>query len=163
MIVGIDPGLTGGIALVSGNTVLDAAPTPTFEIGSKRDLDEHGLDRFIKQIKADHPDVTALVELVGPMPKQGVVSMFNFGGVYRATRQALASAGIPYQLVTPQKWKRALGLSADKDEALRLASRLLPASVKFWTPQRGIISKDQCKGVAEAALIALYGAKKFLP
>jgi crossover junction endodeoxyribonuclease RuvC len=58
---------------------------------------------------------------------------------------------VPQVYVTPGKWKRFYGLSAEKEKSRELAIQTWPASDAFRR------KKDH--GRAEAALLALYGAK----
>jgi len=83
--------------------------------------------------------------------------MFSFGTMAGALETSLVAAGIPYKKVPPSVWKPALGCTQDKDQTLERASILMPKSVEFWTPKRGVRTKEACKGIAEAALIAYYG------
>ena len=66
------------------------------------------------------------------------------------TSRVVAANFIPLTMVAPLKWKRALGVPADKDGARARASQLLPAHAGLWCRV-----KDD--GRAEAALIAYYG------
>lgn len=151
--LGIDPGLSGAIAfldLAAGR--LEVHDVPTFTLGRggkmKREVDTVGLARLID---AGGPISHAYVEQVGAMPGQGVASMFAFGKVFGIILGILAAGFVPLTLVTPQKWKRALGVPAEKDGARARASQLLPAHAALWTRV-----KDD--GRAEAAMIALWGA-----
>jgi crossover junction endodeoxyribonuclease RuvC len=65
---------------------------------------------------------------------------------------AVASSFVPTEYVSPQKWKRHFGLTSDKDESRRAASRLLPKSAHLW-------ARVKDDGRAEAALLAIYGAR----
>lgn len=80
--------------------------------------------------------------------------MFAFGKAYGTLRGVVAALGIPMTVVSPVTWKRALGVPAAKDGARARASQLLPDAAAHW--QR---VKDH--GRAEAALIALYGLRRF--
>jgi crossover junction endodeoxyribonuclease RuvC len=79
-IVGIDPGLSGGIAfydpLVSNLVTMEM---PVLEAGSKskRVIDELELARMFDDKSASIKKV--FIEQVNAMPKQGVTSTFNFG------------------------------------------------------------------------------------
>ena len=168
MIVGIDPGYSVAVAVYDpeNNRVVEAEPIPTFEIKKgksvKTELNEHKLVALFRDLKARDPNIVGVIEDVHAMTGQGVTSMFNFGGVFRAIRIAMVAAGIPYHLVQPAVWKKSLACPADKDGALMRASQLMPDAVDEWTPKRGHRTKEVCKGVAEAAMIALYGARKIL-
>lgn len=165
MILGIDPGLTGALALYDAqdNRIFTTSNIPTLSLKRngkiKSSLNFHALAQIVKGWAESSRDLKAVLELVGAMPGQGVSSMFSFGKVVGAVEMAIVSAGIPYTYVTPAVWKKALGCTADKDATLFRASQLMPASVKEWTPVRGVRNKEECKGIAEAALIAYYGAK----
>lgn len=154
LVLGVDPGLSGALALydVRVNSVENVRDMPTIEAGtgSKRIVDEATLaawvDAYAKHIRH------AYVEKVGAMPGQGVTSMFSFGTSYGIVRGIIAANMIPMTFVTPQRWKKALGVPAAKDGARARASQLLPVSSGLW-------SRVKDDGRAEAALIALYGAK----
>lgn len=154
MILGVDPGLSGALALydVAAENMFGVFDMPTIKAGtdSKRVIDESALavlvDSHARRIRH------AFVEKVGAMPGQGVTSMFSFGCSYGIVRGILAANMIPMTFVPPQRWKKALGVPAAKDGARARASQLLPHSSGLWPRV-----KDD--GRAEAFLIALYGAK----
>lgn len=165
MILGIDPGLSGALVVYDPqtNSIISAASTPTLSIQrngkTKQALDFHRLCHAITAFARKAPDLRAIIELVGAMPGQGVSSVFAFGNVTGAIEMAVVAAGVPYSKVTPMKWKKVLGCTADKDSTLLRASQLMPQSVAWWTPIRLERDKQQCIGIAEAALIAYYGSK----
>lgn len=98
---------------------------------------------------ADH----VYLERVSSRPKEGVASAFKFGTVFGGLRALAAAKIIPTTLVTPNVWKKHYGIMASKQGAVLRASELFPSwATEFRGPRGGI--KD---GVAEAALIALYG------
>ena len=82
--IGIDPGKTGGLALIRDGFVADLAPMPV--IG--KEPDEARLADWLRReaLTESRPGVFAVLEKVGAMPKQGVTSMFNFGRCYGAIR-----------------------------------------------------------------------------
>jgi len=88
------------------------------------------------------------MEQVHAMPKQGISSTWNFARAVGVI-SAVCELTFPnsFTLVSPQRWKKHFGLSADKNEALDLARKLFPkASLK--------LKKDINR--AEALLIAEY-------
>lgn len=162
--IGIDPGLHGAIAAIAvvsdvkfGDAISPAslyvADMPTHEItvnGKKRtQIDKHRLRDILTGIG---PGCRAFVEDVHSMPKQGVASSFKFGFVAGAIQQAVVDAGFELTLVPPQVWKRRFGLTSDKDAARARASAVFPGSAHLW-------SRKKDDGRAEAALLALYGAR----
>lgn len=152
-IIGVDPGLSGAVAIYDTETgAAETHPMPVHQLArggkNKREIDLHGLAALIVGNRIGH----AFVEQVGAMPGQGTASMFAFGKAYGVVLGVLAAAGVPMTLVPPQRWKKALGVPAAKDGARARASQLLPDAAHQW-----VKSKDD--GRAEAALIALYGAR----
>jgi crossover junction endodeoxyribonuclease RuvC len=158
--IGIDPGLTGALALYDpASGAPDVRDMPVFVVpkaggsGKRTELDVFGMAAILDEWSAWK--LRAFVEQVGATPQMGVTSAFSFGGSYWAARMACAAHFIPTELVSPQRWKRDLNVKggADKSDAVRArASALLPLHASFWTR-----AKDD--GRAEAALIALYGAR----
>jgi crossover junction endodeoxyribonuclease RuvC len=151
--IGIDPGLSGAIAVWPENGEPVVNDMPTFEItvnGKKKT--QIDLAQLARTTPQSWQSWHAFIENPGAMPGNGAVSMFNFGFACGVAQMAVAAAGIPYTLVKPAIWKRALGLTADKDASRQLASRLFPQSAHLWARK-----KDD--GRAEAVLLAYYGSK----
>lgn len=154
--IGIDPGLSGALALYNPATDdLDVRDMPTFVLpkgprGKRTELDIYGIAQIIDAWSG--VKVRAAVEFVSASPQMGVTSAFSFGGSYWAARMALAAHFMPHDVVTPQVWKRDLKVPASKDGARARASALLPRHAYLWTR-----AKDD--GRAEAALIALWAAR----
>lgn len=139
--IGIDPGKKGGIAIIAGGNN-EVYPYT---------------DDTLKLVAANASKTNALcfVEKVSAMPKQGVTSMFNFGKSYGYILGVLEANGIPYQTVSPQRWKRHFGLDNDKRKSIVTAKRLFPA-LSLLPTERCRVESD---GMAEALLIALYAQR----
>lgn len=150
--VGIDPGATGAIAFyapASGELVVHDAPV--YKIGTRTRLDVHTLALILNNAGVRR----VLIEDVHALPNQGVTSMFSFGFAFGAVQAAVATLMLPFELVTPQRWKKLYGLTADKDAARRMACRELPQYAPLWRLKKH-------HGRAEAALLALLCAKGLL-
>jgi crossover junction endodeoxyribonuclease RuvC len=146
-ILGIDPGVGGGLAQLSGGQVVAVWPMPVFNVTkTKRRTDPDGLANLVRGLAPDH----AFVELVGSRPGEGHAGAFSFGKSAGVIEGVLAGLGVARTLVTPAQWKFALRVPADKHGARARASQLFPAASTLWT-----LAKDD--GKAEAALIALWG------
>lgn len=153
-ILGVDPGLSGALALLSSDgaalSILDV-PTTTRKVGKslKRQIDPYALASWLELHRGRI--AFAMVEQVGAMPGQGVTSSFNFGFTAGAIRGCLAGAGITVRTVPPVVWKRKFGLLGQgKDASRGEASRRLPSHAAAW-------SRAKDDGRAEAALLAIYG------
>jgi hypothetical protein len=145
-VLGVDPGVTGGIAFLLPSGVIIAEDIPT--AGGEVDV-----DALVRRVREINPGF-AVIERAGAMPKQGVSSTFKYGMAYGALRTVVALCNIPYQLVTPGKWKKHFGLDSDKEKSRALAIRLWPGC--------GLFERKKDHGRAEAALIARYGIENRL-
>ena len=142
--LGIDPGQSGGIAVVT-LTWAAAVKMPATE---KDILDE------IRGWPAD--GTVAVIESVHAMPGQGVTSMFTFGQNYGALRMALTAAGIPWKAVTPQKWQKHFGLTGGKDDKTAKKNRHKAEA------QRRFPKLKITHATADALLIALYAKETYV-
>ena len=157
MIIGIDPGLDGALAVYAPkNHIVTtyAMPTVPGKKPGSRQLDYRTLWQFLcdRRLHVSH----VVIEDVHAMPKQGVVSSFNFGAMVGACKMAVAALGVPYTLVPPATWKAALGVSADKQSCLARATQLFPVDSGQWTQSINKRPKATQDGPAEAALLAYY-------
>lgn len=134
--LGCDPGLGGGLAIISQAS---AVPTTYKMPETERDL----FDLVYSLRTWEDLPVIAAVEKVHSSPQMGVTSAFTFGMGYGALRMALIGAGIPFRDVRPQEWQKKLGCltRGDKNVSKAMAQQLFPA-VKFT------------HATADAALIA---------
>lgn len=152
IVAGIDPGKSGAIFLYDGVAGLHACEgIPLIEAGPKGKTQPDYLawwnvwEQLVWQ--ADH----VFIERVGAMPGQGVTSMFNFGYVVGLAYGLVLAARKPHTFITPQSWKKAVGLSgSDGEQSRKRASQLMPSSATFWPLKKH-------DGRAEAALIAYVG------
>jgi hypothetical protein len=142
-ILGIDPGITGGIAALYPNGRIEAYDIPTVD-GSV------DVDALVRRVRKQAPRL-AVIEKAQAMPKQGVVSVFKYGCAYGALCAVTALCEIPTHLVSPRKWKSHFGLDADKEKSRALAIRLWPGC--------GLFERKKDHGRSEAALLARYGTE----
>ena len=146
IIMGIDPGQKGGVAIIVRGEVSVYFPMP----------DCNGLSDKIGIWGRDFK--MCYVEKVHSMPKQGVASTFKFGKHYGEILGILTALQIPYQLVTPQAWKKVVLEGLDwkgkgKEVAIEYVQRRYP-SVNLLATER---SRKPHDGMADAICIARYG------
>lgn len=106
MIIAIDPGKSGGIAWSDHNVRAEAVKMPDTPKGILDYL------RYLKNIYKENPSADGCVcylEKVGPMPKQGVTSVWTFGEHYGTLQAILLCLEIPKKDVTPAVWQKAIG------------------------------------------------------
>jgi crossover junction endodeoxyribonuclease RuvC len=153
--LGVDPGLTGALAFVqtdddgsvAGVEVHDA---PVFQISRNGRQNTSQLNiHATSELLVCRPVVYAVIEQVGPMPKQGVASAFTFGRVYGQLEALVAATSISYELVQPNAWKQRFQLTGkDKDASRETATRLFPTAAESF-------KRKADDGRAEAALLGL--------
>jgi crossover junction endodeoxyribonuclease RuvC len=145
-ILGVDPGISGAIAFYfpSHPQMISSEDIPVVA----GEIDAATLAARIDRMRPH----LAIVERVGAMPKQGVSSTFKFGTAYGVAQGVIAALKVPVHFVTPGKWKRHFGLSAEKEEARARALQL-------WPGRSELFSRKRDHGRAEAALIARYGSE----
>lgn len=150
MIIGIDPGLTGAIAMAGPDCipVLLDLPIVAKLSGKGNELSARlllaAMSAYAKDIDA------AYVERVHAMPGQGVTGMFSLGRTVGVIDGILASLGIQTYYVEPNRWKRELGLTGkEKDAARTMAISLYPQAADQLSRKKDI-------GRADALLIAHY-------
>lgn len=148
VVVGIDPGATGGIGVVDAKTgrFIEGKLLPYVEISRKMSLpDVRELTGFLVTLDITYDVEAVIVEQVSAMPGQGVSSMFKFGAGYGALLAVVLLQGLPLHLVTPSKWKREMNLAANKALSLGTARRLWPDAP---------LTRKKDEGLAEALLLA---------
>jgi Holliday junction resolvasome RuvABC endonuclease subunit len=155
MIIGIDPGVTGALVLLSHNgRVVEAIDMPvrTFSRSDNRmakRLDPEAISVVLRRWCEVFDPKRAIVENVHASPGMGVSSAFSFGHGAGVLEACVTLAGLEPHYVSPSAWKRALGVPADKEASMQRASTLLGTS-EHWPLKKH-------HGRAEAAMLALYG------
>ena len=129
-IIGIDPGLSGAIAILEKNKVKDIFSIPVMPEGkkNKRQLNSAQLVKLLKNNINPDEETVIVVEQVNAMPGQGVTSMFNFGQTFGAIKGIAAALELPIFFVRPSKWKKHFDLiNSSKDASRTKAIEMYPA------------------------------------
>ena len=110
IIIGIDPGLSGGIAVLKDNIIKNLYDMPVMSEGkkNKRQLNSAQLVKIIKENIQEKEETAIVVEQVNAMPGQGVTSMFNFGQTFGAIKGISAALGLPIFLFAQLNGKNIL-------------------------------------------------------
>ena len=141
-IVGIDPGLSGAIAILENNKILNLYDMPVMPEGkkNKRQLNSAQLVSIIKENTKIGEEKAVVVEQVNAMPGQGVTSMFNFGQTFGAIKGVCAALELPIFFVRPAKWKKHFELiNASKDSSRTKVIEMYP------TLSNDLAKKKRCK------------------
>lgn len=151
MILGIDCGVTGALALidmegrlstVTDMPAVDKAVAPALLADWLCEVeDEYGRNTL------------AVVERLHAMPPPiGSKANFSKGHSYGVVLGALATLRCPIEAPTPAAWKKAIGVTSDKETARKKALDLWPA----WS-ETFRLKKHADR--AEAALLAEWGRR----
>jgi crossover junction endodeoxyribonuclease RuvC len=152
-VLAIDPGLSGAFCLVSDQgDILAIGDLPVAGEGTRSRIDAANLGLLVRSLEPSR----AIVEQVGAMPGQGVSSMFRFGQSVGTIAGVLGALAVPVEWVTPAKWKRAVGISADKE-----GGRL--KAIETWPKQASQFARKKDHGRAEAALLGLWAVQQHRP
>lgn len=157
MIIGIDPGQNGAIAWEGegGHPRVERFPEHAYQMASqfKRIVGDKGMK------------CVCFLEKVHAMPKQGVVSTWNFSGSYHRIEMGIAMLNVPIVDVTPQKWMKHFqekhGLMSKKQLAYQ--TKVEAVTDTAWKNYLHEFSKkfykefDYSRDVADAMLILKYG------
>ena len=147
--IGIDPGLTGGVAVIDNQeNVLLCIPMPL----KGKELDARLLATYIQRY-SKKGNLLAVLEKVAAMPGQGVCAMFTFGQVVGEIKSVLKVLAVPYQEVRPIAWKAVIlaGLPWKADyQRLKLEKGLSPAEEKEI---RKVHNSKKAKAKKEAKLV----------
>jgi len=140
--VGIDPGVSGGVAIIGADGLKAHKCPPTI-------LDMCETLRYATTGLSGFQGVYCVIESVHSMPGQGVASTFKFGKNFGQWLGILASLQIPYREVTPHKWMKHYG-ALPKDKTQR------KNHLKHLAQQRYPSDKITLS-TADAVLLAVYG------
>ena len=151
-IIGIDPGLSGAIAVLKSNKVLNIFDMPVMSEGkkNKRQLNSALLVNLIKENIDSDEEVSVVVEQVNAMPGQGVTSMFNFGQTFVAIKGVCAALELPIFFVRPSKWKKHFELINSSKDSSRTKT------IEMYPKLSNQLSKKKDVNKSDAILIARY-------
>lgn len=141
--VGIDPGKTGAtfwVDEVGFSTVIDMPKT---------------VSGLLETLSIFGDRCHVFLEQQASRPKQSSVATFTHAKQYGEIIGILTALRVPFELVRPQVWTKAMGIpsGADKRVHVEKAQALYP-DVQFTGPRGGLLD-----GRADACLLATYGQR----
>ena len=145
IIVGIDPGLSGAIAILEDNKVLGIFDMPVMAEGkkNKRQLNSSQLVNIITDNTDNTQEIAVIVEQVNAMPGQGVTSMFNFGQTFGAIKGVCAALKLPIFFVRPSKWKKHFELiNSSKDSSRTKVIEMYPSLSNQLSKKKDVNKSD---------------------
>lgn len=159
-VLGIDPGLKGGFAILSiarPREIVYLDDLPVNEGGIDASAFASFLDMYGKQIRfcvIEKVSAMTYTDSHGQKRGQGAAASFNFGKGFGLVLGCLHSAQIPLFEIAPSVWKILLNLSSAKHDSIVKAHELYPSC-------REKIKLKKHDGRAESLLLAHFGAEKF--
>jgi hypothetical protein len=157
LILGIDPGFTGALALYDSATshLVAAIDMPlahqSLLNGPQRPtIDASMILCLIRPYQSEI--VLAVLEKVSAMPGQGVSSMFRFGEGFGVIQGIIHALNIRLLMPPPAVWKSQMKVTADKKSSLAKVRKEFPE-------QAHIFARQKDNGRAEALLLAMFGAR----
>lgn len=181
LMIGVDPGLKGGIAILEGNKpvplLLAAMPLikPAVKGGKKKGRDQYDVEGIVSILRRARATglCTGVVEKLHPLPAMiarkkgakgsplvaagGSIANYNRGGSFWGFVFLFAALGIPLEPVLPRTWQKEMfkGTSSGdtKQRSIIAAQRLFPGVSLLPT----VKSRKKSDGLSDALLLAGYG------
>lgn len=153
LVLGVDPGQTGAIALLADGQPAGFIDMPTKERrAGGLQIDGASLAAQIRGVRQQHAGAYtfAVIEQVSAGPGQGVSGMFRFGQADGIVRGVLDALGIPSIEVHPLTWKRYLQLQGQEKDAARLMV------LQRFPGLAAMLARKKDVGRADALLVALW-------
>lgn len=168
LIVGIDPGLKGGITLYEDGKLYEVHHMPTYEITKgtgkakkvKKYVDGYELHKIIRATFAGNLRPTVYIEDVHSMFGMAAQTNFAMGHGLGCVHTAVRVLGLGFYFAPPRTWQKKVWIDDDmvfdekkcgkrdtKRTSLNAAKRILP-------DYKWMISKD---GLFDAALVGYFG------
>jgi hypothetical protein len=153
IVVGIDPGAGGGMAVLVGGTLTSFGKMPATE---------GDLLLWFQDLRKNAGEtlIYACIEKVGGYTGQGQPgsAMFNFGWGYGSVRMAAMAVGCSLEEVTPRTWQKQFGIvPRGKDEKKSVFKNRLKAKAQQLVPGAPLTL-----ATCDALLIAIYHQRQLM-
>ena len=153
LIIGIDPGMTGAIAILRGEEMA------VHEFTASADGKRISIPPWMRAMDTFDGEVHVFIEDINATPKFGSQTSFKMGralGALETWASMIPGASIEY--VKPMKWKKAFGLVLAKKLNANEAKRVSLECARRLFPQVDL-HRVADHNKAEALLIAEYGRR----
>lgn len=160
IVIGIDPGLTGAVAVMDHNGVRAVFDIPTMPVPGagpkalvKNKIDGRALCQLLlKHCPASEGKPRVFLEKVSTMggANNAVQTQGSLMRSLGAIETVIECLNYPMEQVAPQSWKKQFGIGSDKTKGLEAARRLHPEVLAD-------LKRVKDHNRAEAVLLAHYG------
>lgn len=154
--IGVDNGLTGGIALIKGEE-LELHVMPVMNDGKKKRVDVAELHSLLACYARD-----SFVIYESPSGSQGVKPAVSMADSFARVESMLILGGFRREPITARKWQKifwSVPRKTAKDEKFDTKAAALNKARQLW-PIQNWLKNEKCKkahdGMVDAALIAEF-------
>lgn len=159
IVLGIDPGIDGAMALVDTEraSIVAAADLPVVRFDSKTRacVDPRAVSAWLEEV-GELPE-HIVIEHQQPFGQEGRSTGFVLGVMFGSCTSVAYGLGVALSFVVPAGWKRSAGLLG-KDKAAVLDEARRVFGVSPWLEiRRTVVNQVQAIARADAALIAWHG------
>lgn len=152
LIVGVDPGATGALALLRANgskKTIEVVDMPVGKITVGKSTRNRISPELLGDVVADWAPFVdvAYIEEVAAMPKQGVSSVFTFGQAHGMVLGAFATHGVRIVRIRPLLWQNTV--KGRGDPRMR--------ALELYPEMKDHLKRKKDEGRADAMLIAHAG------
>lgn len=163
LLVGIDPGKTGGYAVFKDDKLIELiAVKPSKDPEVRCGYDRKQCRELFQRLSEEHDDFKKIVyvEKVWGMPREGAKSIHTFGFVNGCLYSIPECYGFRVIDVLPRAWQKIMLVKriSPKDGAKETAKRLYPKETFLATSRSRVVHQ----GLIDAAMIGHYGLSKEL-
>lgn len=161
--IGIDPGMSGAIAIFADGAPVSVHDMPVMERrAGGQQVNAAELASLLRGILREHPGayIVAVLEQVNAMPSipgangerrgMGSSSAFRFGESYGVVRGVIGALGIGLIHALPRTWKQRMGLTGTEKDVARTSA------IERWPAMAGQLARKKDIGRADALLIAAW-------
>ncbi len=176
LIVGIDPGANGGIALIDEKgTCIKSQRTPVNKVVKsgkvRNELDAAAAFGMLRHYQALATEMDArfviCIERVLAFFMDGVISSFSLGRNIGIWEGIITSLEVPHHSIPPQVWKKAIINKTVPVPKSAVANSKKPVAegetVSEAKAERAIVSKQRTKLAYMRKLLAIEAAKRLFP
>ena len=150
MYLGIDPGFSGALAVLDDKlNIIHYQDMPIIEVAKKRELNEPELHNIFQRFSLKYDNLIVGIEKSQTMPGQGIVSTGRYMASYGFLRGLCVGLGLPYVLIRPPSWKKAMlaDMPKEKGSSIQKVNQIYP-EIK--------LTRKKDHGISDAILIARY-------
>lgn len=152
---GVDPGITGALALIhpDGTPELHDMPTRAVPGKLRREIDAKRLSELLVEMTKTSGHVRCMIERIHARPDFALQTQGRMMETSGAIKAACDIAGWEISFVDPRAWKSFYGLHAEKAQSLEVARKLYPDA-------EPVLRLAKHHNRAEALLIAHFGLRR---